>query len=145
MLSRRTAVLISATVLVFAMGGASLAFKHSHQLAFATQDLQAIAPPGSVGGDIVFCPTGYSATGGGLEYVDGLPVLSESTVSSSQLGYEGIFMDQGGTGSVMTIRVVCVKDSTKKARARPALRRQARNQFEAKLEQLREAVRETSR
>jgi hypothetical protein len=142
MLSRRTAVLVSAIVLVFAMGGATMAFKHGHGLKFAVNDLPTVAPPGSVGGDIVFCPNGYSATGGGLEYNSGLPLISDSTVSSSQLGYEGIFIDNSGFGSAMTVRVVCVKDSTSKVRARPALLRQVRGQFEARLERLRSAQRE---
>jgi hypothetical protein len=145
MLSRRIAVLISAVVLVFAMGGATLAFKHKHQLAFATADLPTFAAPGSVGGDIVFCPDGYTATGGGLDYDDGVPLISSSTVSPSLLGYQGIYIDDGGTGSAMTVRVACVKDSTSKVRARPALRRQARAQFETELERVRKAVQQADR
>lgn len=129
-MSRRSIVVALAAVLALAVGvvvatQAPAGNKHSHGVPVKQFELPIVTGPGEVNGDVVFCPAGYTATGGGVTYEDGLGVIASAGFGDTR-SYAAIIdnFDSSFT-SVMNVQVACVK-GTSKAKARTLTREQLR-------------------
>ncbi len=145
-MSRRTSILVLAIVGVFAMGLTQVAvsFPHKHKIQVRQFFQEIVVPPGQVGGGVVFCPGGYTATGGGTDYVDGLGVIASSGFGERTDQFLALIDNfDSAVQAVNFVQVACVK-STKSANARQLSRAQSRAALETDIDALQAAHEEAA-
>ena len=111
--------------------------RHSHKVAVQHRAKTFNVPSGDVNGELVFCPHGSRATGGGVVAEGGFPLVSDAGIVGRD-SYRAIVVNDGVNSSSVQVQVACLKGKTKAARAREVPRAALRDALERRVDELRD-------
>jgi hypothetical protein len=142
-MQKRSLALALAGVLMLGIGTTQVVAggKHSHKVPVKHYFVEIVTAPGDVNGAYVDCPGGYTATGGGTDYQEGLGVIASSGFGGFIDSYFALIDNFGSTLTARhTVEVACVK-GTKPAKGRIATEAATDARMEARITALKEAHR----